>query len=143
MTEVRDRSVAVRARDVQVPSDLGAPKRISTGAGLYNEMCSGCHLAPGMKKTEISQGLYPSAPELSCGTDLTPGEEFWVVKHGIKMSGMAAWGKTHNDTLIWDMVAFVRKLPTLSPTQYQAVVKSAPGDHDEMMNMQNMDHGGH
>lgn len=142
-SEIRSASIGARSRDIQPPSNLGDPARISAGAGLYNEMCSGCHLAPGMEKTEISQGLYPAAPELSRATGLTPGEEFWVIKHGVKMTGMAAWGKTHNDTLIWDMVAFVRKLPTLSPAQYQAVVKSAPGDHDEMMNMQNMDHGGH
>ena len=130
---VRDRSVETRATGIEVPSNLEDPQRISAGAGLYAEMCSGCHLAPGMEKTEISQGLYPRAPELAQGTDLTPAEEFWTIKHGIKMSGMAAWGKTHNDTLIWDMVAFLQKLPALSPAQYKAAVKSAPEDHDEMM----------
>ena len=49
------------------------------------------------------------------------------------MTGMAAWGPTHNDTLIWNMVAFLRKLPELSAAQYQQAVKSAPQDHDEMM----------
>src|SRR5882724_11503991 len=64
---LRDRSIAVRARWVTAPADLADPKRLATGAGLYAGMCSGCHLAPGMEKTEISQGLYPSAPELSRG----------------------------------------------------------------------------
>ena len=137
----RDRSVAVHAQAVQVPGDLASPARISAGADLYGEMCSGCHLAPGMEKTEISRGLYPAAPELAPGTDLTPAEEFWIIKHGIKMTGMAAWGKTHNDTLIWDMVAFLQKLPSLSPDTYKALVKSAPADHDEMMKMQDHDHG--
>ena len=131
--DMRDRSIAVRARDIKIPADLGAPARIATGAGLYAEMCSGCHLAPGMEKTEISQGLYPPAPELSRGLAHTPGEEFWMIKHGIKMTAMPAWGRTHSDELIWDMVAFVRTLPTLSPAQYQAAVKSAPADHDAMM----------
>ena len=48
---VRDRSVATRARDIVVPKDLDDPNRISKGAGQYAEMCSGCHLAPGMKRT--------------------------------------------------------------------------------------------
>ncbi len=113
--EVRDQSVAVRAGNITVPTDLADPKRIAAGAGLYAEMCTSCHLAPGMGKTEISQGLYPSAPDLSGGNDLTPSEQFWIIKHGIKMSGMAAWGKTHNDTLIWEMVAFLRKVSALSP----------------------------
>lgn len=132
----RDRSIAVRAEDVKVPPDLVNANRVAAGAGLYAEMCTGCHLAPGMEKTEISQGLYPAAPELAHGTDLTPAEEFWIIKHGVKMTGMAAWGKTHNDTLIWDMVAFLRQLPTLSPAQYQTMVKNAPEDHDELMKSQ-------
>jgi len=51
---VRQRSIAVRARDVVVPADLNNPKRIALGAAQYAEMCSGCHLAPGMERTEIS-----------------------------------------------------------------------------------------
>jgi mono/diheme cytochrome c family protein len=130
---LRDRSIAVRARNVTTPADLGDPKRFATGAGLYAEMCTGCHLAPGMEKTEMSQGLYPAAPELWRHADLTAGEQFWAIKHGIKMTAMPAWGRTHSDDLIWDMVVFVRKLPSMSPDQYQAAIKSAPADHDEMM----------
>lgn len=133
MTTVRERSIAARAADVVVPTGLDDPKRIASGAAEYDEMCSGCHLAPGMKRTEISRGLYPRAPELRRGSDLTPAEEFWVVKHGIKMTGMAAWGVTHDDELLWDVVAFLRKLPELTTDQYQALVKSAPKTHDEMM----------
>ncbi len=138
MQAVRNRSIAARARNVVVPSDLGDPKRVSQGAGLYSEMCSGCHLAPGMEKTEISQGLYPRAPELSRGLAISPAEKFWAIKHGIKMSAMPAWGPTHNDTLIWDMVAFLQKLPTLTPAHYKAMVKNAPEEHEEMMNMPGM-----
>lgn len=133
METLRDRSIAVRAHGVTVPADLNSPQRIATGAGLYAGMCTGCHLAPGMERTEISQGLYPPAPELARGLARSPAEEFWMIKHGVKLTAMPAWGRTHSDELMWDMVAFVRKLPTLSPAQYQAVVKSAPADHDEMM----------
>ncbi|HZP07713.1 cytochrome c [Methyloceanibacter sp.] len=141
LNTVRQESIAARAARVVVPSDLADPKRISRGAGQYAEMCSGCHLAPGMKRTEISWGLYPRAPELRRGTDLTPAEEFWVVKHGIKMTGMPAWGVTHDDAMLWDIVAFLRKLPELTPDQYQDLVKSAPS-HEEMMRTQGgkMDH---
>jgi len=55
------------------------------------------------------------------------------VKHGIKLTGMPAWGVTHNNELLWDVVAFMRKLPDLSPEQYQSIVKSAPKSHGEMM----------
>ena len=136
---IRHRSVVTRARDIVIPNDLDDANRISKGASEYSEICSGCHLAPGMKRTESSQGLYPRAPELRRGTDLTPAEQFWIVKHGVKMTAMPAWGVTHDDELLWDVVAFVRKLPELTPEQYEALVKNAP-KHEELM--QDMEMGG-
>ena len=141
MQLVRDRSIAAHATDA-VPVDLSNPKRIASGAVQYEEMCSTCHLAPGMKRTEISWGLYPRAPELKRGSRLTPAEQFWVVKHGIKMTGMPSWGVTHDDELLWDIVAFLRKMPELTADGYQALVKSAPKTHDEMMQEMDM-HSGH
>jgi mono/diheme cytochrome c family protein len=133
MEMLRERSVAVRARGITPPADLKAPQRIAVGAGLYAEMCQGCHLAPGAERTEISQGLYPPAPELANARTLSPAEQFWIIKHGVKLSAMPAWGKTHPDPLIWDMVAFVRKLPAMSPEEYGRAVASAPAEHDDMM----------
>jgi mono/diheme cytochrome c family protein len=130
---VRIRSVAVRAQNVVRPGDLADPKRVAAGAGLYKEMCSGCHLAPGMEPSEISQGLYPRAPALIKPTGLTPEQEFWVIKHGIKMSGMAAWGVTHSDDLIWNMVAFIDRLPSLSADDYRAATKDSGEEHEHMM----------
>lgn len=150
LESLRDRSIAVHARGITLPADLASTERVSAGAGLYGEMCQGCHLGPGVEKTEISQGLYPQAPELAKGTDLTPAQQFWIIKHGVKLSAMPAWGKTHPDPLIWDMVAFLQKMPGMTPAQYKATIASAPEDHDEMMKdmpMKDMagadhDHGG-
>ena len=128
---VRDRSIAARARNIIVPDSLDDANRISRGAGQYAEMCSVCHLAPGMKRTEISRGLYPRAPELRRKTDLTPAEQFWIIKHGVKMTGMPAWGVTHDDEMLWDVVALLRKLPELTPEQYETLVKNAP-KHDDL-----------
>jgi mono/diheme cytochrome c family protein len=139
---IRQRSVVARARNIVVPTDLDDANRISKGAGEYAEMCSSCHLAPGMERTEISRGLYPRAPELRRRTDLNPAEQFWIIKHGVKMTGMPAWGVTHDDELIWDVVAFVRKLPELTPEQYEALVKNAP-KHEEIMQDMEMSGGDH
>src|SRR5680860_1395784 len=138
---VRDRSIAVRAAEVVVPSDLTDPGRIASGAGQYAEMCSSCHLAPGMERTEISRGLYPRAPELRRGSRSTPAEDFWVAKHGIKATGMPAWGVTHGDEILWDVVAFLRKLPELTPEEYQSLVKSVPKTHGGMMQAPENGHG--
>ena len=130
---LRERAIAAHSRDIKAPSDLYDPKRIAAGAGLYDEMCTGCHSGPGLEKSEMSQGLYPPAPELARGSKHTPEQQFWIIKHGVKLTAMPAWGKTHDDRLIWDMVAFLRQLPKMSPEQYRAAVASAPGSHAEMM----------
>ena len=85
------------------------------------EMCAGCHLAPGRKQSELRDALYPKPPDLTARFQATAAEEFWVIKHGIKMSAMPAWGVTHDDSVIWAIVAFVRKLPDLTPERYQAL----------------------
>jgi mono/diheme cytochrome c family protein len=133
LQELRERSIEMRSRGIRVPADLNSPNRIAAGAGLYAEMCTGCHVGPGLEKSEMSQGLYPHAPELARGTDLTPAQQFWIIKHGVKLTAMPAWGKTHDDQLIWDMVAFIRQLPKMNGQQYQAAVASAPESHEEMM----------
>ena len=133
LEQFRDRAIVHHARGLIVPYDLNDPKRVAAGAALYSEMCTGCHLAPGIGPTELSKGLYPPAPELARGDDLTAPQQFWVVKHGVKLSAMPAWGKTHDDQLIWDMVAFIRHMPGMNAQQFQKIVASAPEDHDEMM----------
>ena len=133
LEQLRDQAIRHHARNIVVPADLNSPARLATGAGLYTEMCTGCHLGPGLEKTEMSQGLYPQAPELARGQDQSAAEQFWTIKHGIKLSAMPAWGRTHDDQLIWDMVAFVRSLPKMTPEQYKTAVASAPEDHDAMM----------
>lgn len=132
LQELRERAIARGARDIAVPADLNDPKRIAAGAGLYQEMCTGCHLGPGIEPSELSQGLYPAAPDLA-RTDLSRAEQFWTIKHGVKLTAMPAWGKTHSDDLIWDMVAFISQLPKLSPAEYKKLVASAPEDHETMM----------
>jgi mono/diheme cytochrome c family protein len=129
MEAVRDRSIAMRAKDIEVPP-LNDSKLVADGAKHYEAMCVECHLAPGAQQSEIREGLYPQPPNLTEKTDLGVAETFWVVKHGIKMSAMPAWGKTHDDRSIWAIVAFLQKLPEFSPDQYRALVKPNGGSHD-------------
>lgn len=128
MQTLRERSIAVRARDIAVP-DLRDPQRILKGAGQYAAMCTDCHLKPGMDDSEIRPGLYPQPPNLS-QVRVDPRAAFWTIKHGIKMSAMPAWGTTHDDPTIWSMVAFLQKLPDMSAQEYEAMVARAPPDED-------------
>ncbi len=123
-----DRSVARRAAEISVPGNLGDTTVIRSGAGLYAEMCIDCHLAPGLASTELREGLNPQPPELAYEVaDMSPAELFWITKHGVKMSAMPAWGKSHTDTDIWAMVAFMQKLPRMSPTQYKELTATPAG----------------
>lgn len=124
---LRERSVTARAHKLHPPPNLNNAALIRQGAGNYNAMCTGCHLAPGMAATELSKGLYPSPPDLSRADVGDPSHHFWVIKHGIKASGMPAWGMSMSDDYIWNMVAFLQQLPKLDAAQYQALVASSGG----------------
>lgn len=128
MQMVRDRSIRTHSKGIAVPN-LEDPQLILKGAGQYAAMCTGCHLKPGMKDSELRPGLYPQPPNLS-QVRIDPRDAFWVIKHGIKMSAMPAWGGSHDDATIWSMVAFLQKLPDMSPAQYKDMVAKAPPDED-------------
>lgn len=129
MQAARERSVEHHASAIALPTNLDDPDVILKGAGQYAAMCTSCHLAPGMRDTELRPGLYPKPPNLSKGS-VEPREAFWVIKHGLKMSAMPAWGMSHDDPTIWSMVAFLRKLPAMTPAQYKEMVAKAPPDDD-------------
>ncbi|MEO6895692.1 MAG: cytochrome c [Caldimonas sp.] len=126
---MRERSIATRAVGLLVP-DLSESTRIVQGAGNYNAMCVGCHLAPGMAESEMSKGLYPAPPNLS-KEKVEPAHAFWVIKHGIKASGMPAWGKSMSDEYVWNMAAFLQELPRLDADRYKEMVAHSGGhQHD-------------
>ena len=126
LEQLREASIEARASKLEVPKDLMSQARITQGAGNYAAMCTQCHLAPGMGPTEISRGLYPAPPNLTKEA-VDAAEAFWVIKHGIKASGMPAWGGSMGDEYIWNMAAFIQKLPTLDAAEYQAMVASSGG----------------
>ena len=129
LQSVRMRSVRAHSRQAGDVPDLDDAKRIQTGAGQYAEMCVQCHLAPGAKESPLRQGLYPQPPDLT-QVKVEPRAAFWVIKHGIKMTGMPAWGASHDDATIWALVAFLQKLPGLDANAYAKMVKEAPADEE-------------
>jgi mono/diheme cytochrome c family protein len=122
----RDRSIEGRLSGIVVPN-LDDESLIRAGAGNYDAMCAGCHLEPGEDHSELSTGLYPSPPNLVRDGNDDPAEAFWIIKHGIKMTGMPAWGKSMDDGSIWGMVAFLQQLPEMSVDQYHELVEASEG----------------
>jgi mono/diheme cytochrome c family protein len=124
---LRERSIVARTQGIAVPADLSSADRARRGAGNYDAMCVGCHLKPGMGDSEIRQGLYPQPPNLAHDAD-DAASQFWVIKHGIKMTAMPAWSRAGvDDETIWDMVALLQRLPALTPAEYDALVKMSDG----------------
>ncbi|QID17915.1 c-type cytochrome [Nitrogeniibacter mangrovi] len=139
LTTTRERAIEKSARDILVPADLSDQERVRRGAGNYEAMCASCHLTPGEADSEIRKGLYPVPPNLTKAMTEAHEEEdapgtpheaqhFWVIKHGIKATGMAAWGKGGmSDDNIWDLVAFIQTLPQMGPAEYRAWVMASDG----------------
>lgn len=126
MDTVRDRSIAARASDIVVPA-LDDESLIRGGAGNYDAMCAGCHLQPGVERSAASAGLYPAPPNLTRRRTDDAARAFWVIKHGIKMSGMPAWGRSMEDEHIWGMVAFLRQLSDMPQERYRELVAASGG----------------
>lgn len=130
---LRDHSVARAASEIQRPADLESSARLLRGGPDYNEMCVSCHLAPGKSSTDFTKGLYPKPPDLTrkplktLNAKQLAQRRFWIIKHGIKASAMPSWAPNHDDERIWDMVAFIDRLPELTIEQYQVLTERGPG----------------
>jgi hypothetical protein len=122
---VRDLSIAVRSKHIQPPS-LNDPKLKEIAFPHYHEMCRLCHGAPGYLPEEFAKGLYPSPPSMTSGDiqkEFSDAEIYWIVKHGIKRTGMPAFGPTQKEEKLWGLVALAREIPKISPEQYRRQVE--------------------
>jgi mono/diheme cytochrome c family protein len=122
METARIRSIKAHAAGIQVPQNFDAPGNIPMGVEHFAAHCAVCHGAPGVPRGDIAHGLYPPPPDLAKTVKLySDGELFWIVKNGIKMTGMPAWSD-HSDAELWATVAFIKKLPDLSEQDYAKLV---------------------
>lgn len=127
MENLRHRGIESRVGDIQVP-DLTDAALIRAGAGNYDAMCAACHLKPGVTDSEMHRGLYPQPPAIATMARPTrPDHAFWIIKHGVKASGMPAWGKSMDDQTIWGVVAFLQNIPRLTPEAYHEAVEQSEG----------------
>ncbi len=127
-----DHSVEHHAKQIELPN-LNDSTMVTVGFDHYNEMCAGCHGAPGIERSEAGKGLFPEAPDLVQSAKEMPAKQlFWIVKNGIKSTGMPAFGKTHSDQKIHDIVAFLEKMKTLTPHDYANMKKTAGNEKVKM-----------
>ncbi|MES2685417.1 MAG: c-type cytochrome [Pseudomonadota bacterium] len=118
-------SVRLRARDI-APPPLDDGRRLARGAALFRDHCVQCHGAPGVAQSGFGQSMQPvPGPLVDALQRWRPREIYWITRHGIKMSGMPAWQFRLDDEALWDVVAFVNLLPTLSPQAYAQATRNA------------------
>jgi mono/diheme cytochrome c family protein len=115
------------AAAIQVPTDLMTVANVEAGARLYRGTCVACHGAPGQTLSPIGQGILPLAPELLSATRRNnPRMMFWVIKNGVKMTAMPAFGKTQDDQTIWDLTAFLYKGRGMSAHDFDKLSAAKP-----------------
>ena len=125
----RESSVRRRAAQIAAP-ERSDETQIVAGARAFGEMCAGCHGAPGREPMLGAQDMNPPPPDLSeTANARTPAELFWAIKNGIRMTGMPAWGITHSDTQIWELVALIRSLPGLSADEFVRLASRGDDGH--------------
>jgi mono/diheme cytochrome c family protein len=121
LARVRQSSIARHATDVP-PASLDDPALVRAGARAYVvRNCATCHGAPGVTWVKFSEGLRPYPPDLKgLVKDREPQHLFWVIKNGIRMTGMPSFGAIEvPDQEIWTMVAFLKKLPNVSEADFK------------------------
>jgi mono/diheme cytochrome c family protein len=127
LIQVRKASIERHATD-RPPGSLDDPALARAGASAYSRRgCVDCHGGPGVEPVKFSEGLNPPPNLKKVVNKLQPQELFWIIKNGIKMTGMPSFGKIEvGDPEIWSMVAFVKKLPAVSEDDYKAWTAAAP-----------------
>lgn len=127
---VRTRQASIEQRgDAKPSAKLDDQATIQEGARAFAlHGCVHCHGAPGAEWSKFSEGLNPGPPDLKdVVKDRSPGQLFWAIKHGIRMTGMPSFAKAGvADDEIWKIVAFAKKLPDVKDADYKAWTSSAP-----------------
>lgn len=120
-------SIRTRAGEADAGRRL-ARADIAVGASEYKRTCEHCHGGSGVEPAEWSRGMLPQPPHLTeAAREWKPAEIVWIVRHGVKYTGMPAFGEDHDEAALWNIAAFVKSLPGMTPADYRAL--GPPGMH--------------
>jgi mono/diheme cytochrome c family protein len=138
----RTRSVQFRSRGIHVPN-LRDPLLLREGIVLYRKNCQPCHGGPGAANEQIGRGIDPKPPSLVIASNnWTDSDLFWIVAHGLKLSGMPGFAPRLSQTDLWAIVAFLRRMVLLSPADYRRLITAADqGVDPESMSWPSDDYG--
>jgi mono/diheme cytochrome c family protein len=118
----RRHSIEAHAAGIAPPPGIADPARLPIGVEHFAAHCAVCHGAPGVPRGDIAAGMYPLPPDLRGAAGIySDAERFWILRHGIKMTGIPAW-TDHSDEDLWAIVAFLRQLPAISEQDYARLI---------------------
>jgi mono/diheme cytochrome c family protein len=124
---------AGRDRRNPVPS---SPEALGEGLAHFADHCASCHANDGSGNTEMGRGLFPKAPDMrgAATQQLTDGELFYVIEHGVRFTGMPAWGTgtPAGEESTWHLVQFIRHLPQLTEAELDAMKQLNPRSPEEI-----------
>jgi mono/diheme cytochrome c family protein len=114
-------SIERQARHIVQPLDSAGEASLERGRMVYGTHCVQCHGAPGVPPGPFALGLTPLPKNLApAARERSPAELYWVIRNGIKMTGMPAWEFRLSERDLWAVTAFVQQLPFISPQEYAA-----------------------
>ncbi|MDQ3585299.1 MAG: c-type cytochrome [Acidobacteriota bacterium] len=135
----KGRSVATHTWGLEAPTSLDEPRLVLKGAGAYETNCRACHGNPSLRNPRVAQAMTPQPPYLpQTIPQWESGELFYIVKHGIKFTGMPAWLAQQRDDEVWAMVAFLRKFPELDAEGYRRLVSGEANLNREVAPIQGL-----
>ncbi len=127
------RRLAVPAAAADATNPVAAdPEAWRRGGMHFEDECAACHDDNGSGKSEVGPNMYPKVPDMRAqGTQaLSDGTLYYVIQNGVRFTGMPAW-PDHTDQQTWELVSFIRRLPSLKPGEIEDLKKAAAGEHHE------------
>jgi mono/diheme cytochrome c family protein len=123
---MRDLSIPRSAKEAKNPwAEKASPEILEAAKAHWADHCATCHANDGSGKTEIGPNLYPKAPDmrLAATQNLTDGELYYVIRNGVRLTGMPAWGDPDllQDDESWQLVLFIRHLPQITDEEAEAM----------------------
>lgn len=113
-----------------------SPENIREGLEHFADHCAVCHANDGSGNTEFGRGMYPKPPDMRqpLTQDKADGEIYYTIQHGIRLSGMPAFGEKNrtDDASTWKLVHFIRHLPKLGPAELQRMQRLNPKSRAEI-----------
>ena len=127
--QARHLAVPRAARELKNPLPR-TPELLAEARAHFADHCALCHGNDGRGKTEIGQNLYPKAPDMTLADtqNLSDGELFSIIKNGIRLTGMPAWGADtpEDDRASWQLVHLIRHLPAITEAELREMEAQNP-----------------